>query len=55
MNVWENLKICKHKTQEILILEQIRINTKHDTISKHLTLETIKKQNIPHSHTVTTM
>ena len=31
MNIWENLQIYKHKTQNKLIPEQIQINTKHDT------------------------
>ena len=28
MNIWENLQIYKHKTQNKLIPEQIQINTK---------------------------
>ena len=39
MNIWENLQIYKHKTQNRLIPEQIQINTKHDTIFKALNIE----------------
>ena len=39
MNIWENLQIYKHKTQNKLIPEQIQINTEHDTIFKALNIE----------------
>ena len=39
MNIWENLQIYKHKTQNNLIPEQIQINTKHDTLFKALNIE----------------
>ena len=45
MNIWENLQIYKHKTQNKLIPEQIQINTKHDTIFKALNIENTQKTN----------
>ena len=45
MNIWENLQIYKHKTQNKLIPEQIQINTKHDTIFKELNIENTQNTN----------
>ena len=45
MNIWENLRIYKHKTQNKLIHEQIQINTKHYTIFKALNIENTQKTN----------
>ena len=45
MNIWENLQIYKHKTQNKLIPEQIQINTKHDTIFKALNIKNTQKSN----------
>jgi len=39
MNIWENLHIYKHKTNNKLIEEQIQTNTKHDTMFKTLNIE----------------
>ena len=55
MNIWENLQIYKHKTQNKLIAEQIQINTKHDTIFKALSIENTQNTNkyttITHNNT----
>ena len=51
MNIWENLQIYKHKTQNKLIPGQIQINTKHDTIFKALNIENTQKTN---THTTIT-
>ena len=45
MNIWENLQIYKHKSQNKLIPEQIQINTKHDTIFKALNIENTQNTN----------
>ena len=45
MNIWENLQIYKHKTQNKLIPEQIQINTKQDTIFKALNIENTQNSN----------
>ena len=53
MNIWENLQIYKHKTQNKPIPEQIQINTKHDTIFKALNIEnTQNTKQIPQPHTI---
>ena len=53
MNIWENLQIYKHKTQNKLISEQIQINTKHDTIFKALNIENTQILiYTPQSHTI---
>ena len=55
MNIWENLQIYKHKTQNKLVPEQIEINTKHDTIFKALNIENTQNTNtyttITHNNT----
>ena len=51
MNIWENLQIYKHNTQNKLIPQQIQINTKHDTILKALIIE--NTQNIKTYTTIT--
>ena len=50
MNIWENLQIYKHKTQNKLIPEQIQNMTQ---FSKHSTLKIQKKlTHTPQSHTI---
>ena len=51
MNVWENLQIYKHKTQNKLMPEQIQIITKHDTILKVLNIENTQNTKTYHNHT----